>query len=97
MYRQGDLLFVKSETPVPPDAMVVEDGVIARGESTGHTHRIATKAAILYILARQMYIEAKKRIEIKHEEHKPVVLPPGVWKVQRQREYEPNGWRQVQD
>jgi hypothetical protein len=32
-----------------------------------------------------------------HEEHDPIRIPPGAYRVVRQREYEPRGWRAVAD
>ncbi len=34
---------------------------------------------------------------LRHEEHPAVPLPPGRYEVRRQREYTPEGWRQVED
>lgn len=97
MYRQGDLLFVKTNE-LPKECIVVEDGIIARGEITGHTHKIrdGRKAALL-VAMNVAYIHALKECEIDHQEHDVIILPPGDWKVIRQREYTPEGWRRVAD
>jgi hypothetical protein len=96
MIRQGDLLFIPSSIPV--GTTEVEDGVVARGEATGHNHRIRSRAeGILLMLGTAMYIKALRETPIDHEEHKTVTLPVGDWRVQRQREYQPDGWRQVAD
>ena len=97
MFRQGDLLFIECDE-IPNDAQEVQDGIIARGEATGHTHRVGdSNVAKLVALNAMMYVRALQEAEILHEEHNKVVLPPGNWKVHRQKEYEPNGWKQVQD
>jgi hypothetical protein len=97
MFRQGDLLFIPCQE-IPKDAVEQPDGIVARGESTGHMHRIAdTQRAMLYMLLGNMYIKARYETEVKHEEHKPIILPPGEWKIKRQREYQPDGWKQVAD
>lgn len=97
--RQGDLLFIKQDDnqSVAFETTVV-DGIMARGEATGHTHRLRSgsdnavkKAAGL------LYLLAVTKAFVDHEEHKTVELEPGTWKVQRQREYRPNGWQQVAD
>jgi hypothetical protein len=97
MYRQGDLLFVEASIP-GHGAEQVDDGIVARGEVTGHTHRIrpGTQAALL-IAAGIAYIRALQETPIDHEEHDTVILPVGDWQVIRQREYQPDGWRQVED
>lgn len=97
MKRQGDLLFVKVDD-IPQKTEIKKDGVIAEGEVTGHKHRIsdATKATLL-VSGLVAYVRALKETEVVHEEHKTITLPPGNWQVIRQREYEPDGWRQVSD
>lgn len=96
MFRQGDLLFVPATIPV--GATEIKDGILARGEATGHTHRLRlTGAAIALAVMGTVYIKAKQKAQIDHEEHKTVELPIGDWVVQRQREYIPEGWKQVTD
>jgi hypothetical protein len=94
MYRQGDLLFALCAS-IPKDATLVSDGVIARGEASGHAHRLQNQ--VLLMAAGVMYIRALQQAMITHEEHGTVMLPPGNYLVKRQREYEPAGWRQVND
>lgn len=98
MYRQGDLLFVPIAA-IPAVATPVRDGVIARGEVTGHAHRLQiSRGRTLLIAAGVMYIRAMNRVAtVDHEEHGPIALPPGNYEVRRQREYEPAGWRNVSD
>ena len=97
MYRQGDLLFVQV-TNIPTEAIEQKDGIIAKGEITGHMHRIQQQQkAMLMIAAGIAYIKALQETEIVHEEHNTIILPPGEWEVRRQQEYEPSGWRQVVD
>jgi hypothetical protein len=96
MIRQGDLLFVSVEDI--PEATEREDGIVAEGELTGHHHRIRSRAmGALMIAGVAAYIKALRDTHIDHPEHSTVVLPPGNWQVIRQREYEPEGWRRVQD
>ena len=53
-YRQGDLLFV-SRPSAPPSGTVRPDGVIERGELTGHAHRL--EGGAVYDLDSRMYLE----------------------------------------
>ncbi len=97
MFRQGDLLFVRCNS-VPADAEIVRDGVIARGETSGHAHRLQLgRGRALMLLAGIAFIRARYRATITHEEHGAVTLPPGNYKVTRQREYRPQGWETVAD
>jgi len=94
--RQGDLLFIRiSPAVIPPGAVVRPDGIIARGEATGHTHRLVQ--GVLLAVAARLYVRAAQACEVIHEEHHPVALPAGDWEVRRQIEYNPDGWRQVAD
>ncbi len=102
MYRQGDILFVEVEAlPQPQGGQPVPSGVVAEGEVTGHAHRVmggeVTRfgegaSANLYVNAR-----AGLRVTVVHEEHGPIELPTGVFKVVRQREYTPERIRTVGD
>lgn len=95
MYRHGDLLIVKAQ--IPPSARVVKDSIIAHGEVTGHAHRVTGAT----VLEREdvCYINAPFGAAVVHEEHATIALPPGEYKVIRQREYDPyeRAARQVAD
>lgn len=108
MHRQGDLLFVQIEGPKPEGTDgVVADGVLARGESTGHAHRIAPEdlhagKAKVYVMdmmeePRRLVIEAYEQVRVLHEEHKPIVLERGTYEVRQQREFTPTEIRYVAD
>ena len=96
-FRQGDIYFEEVES-IPEDAKVQTDGIIARGEVTGHTHRVQNPSmGAIMMAASVMYLNAIKTMSIVHEEHNTIDLPPGNWQVLRQREWTPEGWRQVAD
>ena len=98
-YRQGDLLFIRQETR--PDAPLTPRAgtILVEGETTGHAHRLATKqhGAILTTPDGQMWLDITHQTQVVHEEHASVTLDPGVWLVQRQREYSPEAIRTVVD
>ncbi len=95
--RQGDLLFVPIKG-LPEERKEQKDGIIARGEVTGHTHQLRPGLeTTLFAAANIMYIQAKAQAFVDHQEHNTITLPTGNWKVQRQREYIPDGFRQVAD
>ena len=77
-----------------------EDIVLAEGETTGHTHRIAAKwLATLYVLheTQQRILKVQQEATLQHEEHNSIILPPGDYLVMRQREYTPEAIRNVRD
>lgn len=102
MYRHGDLLLVKSSERrvgwLKADDKF--DGIILRGEMTGHAHRLSDPASATAFrdgTGNVMELELHKSNSLVHEEHKEIVLPEGSYRVIRQREYEGEGWRNVAD
>lgn len=90
-YQQGDVLLIK-ENDIPSRAQCVEVNgniVLAEGESTGHAHVITeTDNVQCYSLAEQFFIKTGKSVTITHEEHGPITIEPGVWRVAIVREYD---------
>jgi hypothetical protein len=83
-------------------AKPVKAGVIARGETTGHMHRVSKSSladgAALMLLGRSMYLRTPEAgATIVHEEHGPVELPVGVYAVVNQQEFDGLQWRAVVD
>jgi hypothetical protein len=85
-----------------------KNGTVAYGELTGHSHTLAVEdrdlAEVLQIGEGLFVHVSKSGIAIKkhgatfvHEEHKPVTLPPGNYRVVIQREYTPEKIRPVLD
>lgn len=96
-YRQGDVLIVAVDT-IPSDAAVVprdEDAVVlAYGEITGHRHAIAEAHADLLAvpgddIERRFLRIVGEPARLVHEEHDPITLPAGCYRVLAQREYRP--------
>ena len=103
--RQGDVLLVRIDNddtegymPVPRDAGRV---VLAYGEATGHAHAIYDDGATLLRRGandndRILKIEGNV-VYLRHEEHTKHELPPGLYRVVRQREYSADEIRRVAD
>lgn len=76
--------------------------VLAEGELTGHAHAIADLGAALWEqrAARgerrhdghefERLLRVTRPVTLRHEEHDPVPLAPGTYRVLGQREYEPD-------
>lgn len=99
-YRQGDVLLVAAELPRFLDGgwKQAESGVLAEGEATGHAHRADLDHAHVWVnLAGQLYVVNREAATVTHEEHAPITLPPGAWRVVRQQEYDPRSDRYVAD
>jgi len=95
--RQGDILIMEI-ADIPEDAQKQTTNIVARGEVTGHTHRLSAGAqAAIMMAGASMYIECLKQSKLLHDEHAPIDLPVGNYKVVRQQEFLPRGWQQVAD
>ena len=73
--------------------------VLAEGEVTGHTHRIEEPgAAELLECGGTLYLRViADRATVVHQEHRPLALPHGEYRVWQQREYTPQAIRTVAD
>lgn len=108
MYRQGDVLIVpvaeealpghveglSAETRDPRGRMV-----LALGEVTGHAHAVVGPGKLVReggpFGPSLLHLPGGGRVV--HEEHAPISLPKGWYRVVRQREYVPGSVRIVAD
>jgi hypothetical protein len=98
LYRHGDVL-VERVNSIPARALKRPHLVLAEGELTGHAHRVKeVGSAELHQDGSQLFLRvlAKTAILI-HQEHGPISLPRGEYRVWRQREYSPREIRIVRD
>jgi len=92
--QQGDVL-LQEVTGIPVEATKMpHEGriVVARGEKTGHSHVIVSDQATLWSLTREgatdLYLEVCAPATITHDEHKPLPIPAGIYRVGRVKEYD---------
>jgi hypothetical protein len=93
MARQGDILIVAitGEPPTSAREIAREPGgiVLAHGEATGHAHRIRSQHARFLENNGERFLRIDEPADLTHEEHAPIHLVPGAYRVVRQREYVP--------
>jgi hypothetical protein len=79
---QGDVTFLPVKS-IPSGMKKVSDGILAKGETTGHAHRIGTlEAAELYEMDGKLFLSVGENgVSIVHEEHAPVTLDTGNYEV----------------
>lgn len=112
-YRQGDVLIENVPTiPTTAVKQKKSRRVIlAHGEVTGHHHcletadpadwwkqgEISTANDKPRTLAGELFMTLPAGATVTHQEHAPIELPPGNYRVTRQREYSPEEIRNVAD
>ncbi|MCX8037719.1 MAG: hypothetical protein N3D11_11870 [Candidatus Sumerlaeia bacterium] len=104
MFRQGDVLIERvKRLPKAVKPVARKDGrfVLAHGEMTGHAHMILESHVRMFRDAsdeHRTFLEVlDSPCRVVHEEHAEVVLPPGTYRVTRQREYTPKKIHYVRD
>ena len=104
--RQGDVLItaVKALPSVCKEIAPIDGRIVlAHGEVTGHAHAIYEPEKVEYFedeAAR--YMRVIEEVDLLHEEHAPIHLTPGDYRIERfgegtQREYHPEALRSVAD
>lgn len=91
MIVQGDVFFIRMKRIAKESTKVNREErgfIIAEGEATGHAHVIDDDIE-LYEKDSILFVKTEKPVEVRHEEHRPVTLDPGIWKVETVREYDP--------
>jgi hypothetical protein len=100
---QGDVTIIRVDV-IPADAKKRSDKVAAHSE-TGHHHAFDASASVwLYSTKDDLvqYMEVKSKPVVlnhlrEHDTHESWSFPPGNYKIIRQRERGPEGWRRVED
>lgn len=105
--RQGDVLIMEvDEENFKPGKEVERDPdgalVLARGEVTGHRHRIVQRQAGMYdggggVGGTAFCLKTEIPCVLQHEEHGSINLPAGRFNIRLQREYHPEELRNVAD
>jgi hypothetical protein len=95
MFRQGDVLIIRVAS-LPVGLTARQSKVIVAGEVTGHVHALE-EGRLLENRWGEIFLEVSQRTRVVHEEHRAIVLEPGVYRVIRQREYAPEGIMDVED
>jgi hypothetical protein len=111
MLRQGDVLLVainnlpRETTEVVPERRGSRlEYVLAQGEATGHAHAMIAddRVALRHHPERGMFLVVHGGgAELRHEEHRPLAVPSGNYRIVRQRTYDAgrdgSAWSHVRD
>lgn len=91
----GDvIIFGENALPSNFDQMdKVKDACLAYGEATGHLHQIIGRPEAFDLRECQKtkvkYLRVVEPVMLRHQEHSPIEIDPGVYKIGIQREYDP--------
>jgi len=98
MWRHGDVLSA-AVRDVPPGAKRKSTTVLVHGELTGHSHRLENPAAAeVWEGGGSLFVRVTAdSVRLVHQEHAPITLPRGSYRVWQQREYTPEAIVRVFD
>ena len=96
-YRHGDVLIIPATIPDKAEKASGDKIILAEAEVTGHKHQIE-KGAVMFKFNEKTYLRVTEGLAtLKHEEHKALTIPAGDYEIKIQQDYEPSGWKKVQD
>jgi hypothetical protein len=85
--QQGDVLIFGGAV-IPKSAKRLGARTLREGEHTGHAHVAVADDVALFIQDGVLYMSAPSGTEIVHEEHNPVSVPPGNYRIGVVREFD---------
>lgn len=89
---QGDVKITKVSSVEGFDKMnLCSDNALAYGEHTGHLHQLDQKAIVKEVAGsneRFFFVPEGTTSTLRHQEHAPIVLSEGWYKVEIQKEYD---------
>lgn len=90
LYQQGDVL-MKSLNKLPAEAKHIKRAskgyILAEGEVTGHSHAVLDEIE-MFEKNGLRFIRADNEFTVTHQEHQPIVVPPGVYQLDIVQEYD---------
>lgn len=88
--HQGDVTFNKTASVQGNEIKHSGSFVLALGEKTGHKHVITVERpeymSVFKTVKGEVYLELRMAGIITHEEHQAIVLDPGIYRVDKERE-----------
>ena len=78
VWSQGDLVIIQEPIPIGLAEQGSHDGIFARGEATGHAHRIIKGEARFFLDGSTTRAWALTDLEIGHEDHPSIRIPAGT-------------------
>jgi len=92
LIQQGDVLFFRiDEMPNGGTLVQQRNGrhIFAEGEATGHHHSCEADIGTLTRLDDSLFFSCDEEVVVTHQEHGPVTLDPGAYRIEIIREVDP--------
>ena len=92
LIQQGDVLVFSDSIPSNAVPVKARHGrfILAEGEATGHAHTIAESPGVsMFRLDNSLFLSTESEVIVRHEEHKPVTIPPGTFRIDQVKEIDP--------
>lgn len=99
-YQQGDVL-LKRIDKLPEGLKKVDSKVLQEGETTGHMHQFAADAKVKMFIDPKATVQLNRitpdegkfivvgeMAYLRHEEHNPIGVDPGIYQIDIVREYD---------
>lgn len=88
-YQHGDLLLKRDVGSIPATAKKLPTLTLLTG-SNGHDHRFEKgSSAILLRDGDTLYADVAEPSQLVHDEHKPILVEPGLYRMDQVREFDP--------
>lgn len=87
--QQGDTLYHREEIPKGAKKTELKGGVVQYGEATGHKHALDGDGYEYFETPKkERYLRVATPTMLRHEEHAPIEIPPGEYRIGIVREYD---------
>lgn len=90
--RHGDVI-LRPVTAAQGKKEEVDEYTLAYGEVTGHHHTLypLTEGALLMLYkdGDKRFLDLAEPWALRHQEHREIVVPPGLYEIGIEREYDP--------
>ena len=90
-YQQGDVIIEPCKFPSDGKEVNPENRgfILARGEATGHAHALENVEGVEVVEKDGgFYIRLGNPATLRHEEHRPITIPMGEYRIRKVREYD---------
>lgn len=88
--QQGDVIIERVDT-LPKGLKKLNHGVLEEGETVGHYHQLADyhpdKVSVFEDDNKNKFFQNVATMTLKHEEHNPVEIPAGTYRIRKVREF----------